>query len=90
MSRSKWKGFFINNSLINPKKSKINTWSRSSVISEALLGKKVNVYNGKVFKQINITREKLGYKLGEFSFTRIVKERVKKNKKIKIKKNKKK
>ena len=82
MSRSKWKGFFIDQSLINPKNSNIKIWSRSSVISEVLIGKKVSVYNGKLFKQIKITREKIGYKLGEFSFTRKMQERIKKNKKI--------
>ena len=85
MSRSKWKGFFNNISHINPKKSQLKIWSRSSVISEFLVGQDVSVYNGKIFKQINITREKVGYKLGEFSFTRILKERLKK-KKIKQKK----
>jgi small subunit ribosomal protein S19 len=84
MSRSKWKGFFSSIN-INPKKSQFKIWSRTSVISEFLVGQEVSVYNGKVFKQINITREKVGYKLGEFSFTRILKERLKK-KKIKPKK----
>jgi ribosomal protein S19 len=83
MSRAKWKGFFIDQSLIKSKDSNIKIWSRSSVISEVLIGKKVSVYNGKIFKQVKITRDKVGYKLGEFSFTRKMQERVKKNKKIK-------
>lgn len=88
MSRSKWKGFFSNISLINPKKSQYKIWNRSSVISEFLIGQEVSVYNGKIFKQINITREKVGYKLGEFSFTRILKERLKKKKTKQKKKSK--
>ena len=77
MSRSKWKGFF---SAVNQKKFPFKIWSRTSVISEFLVGQEVSVYNGRVFKQVNITREKVGYKLGEFSFTRILKERLKKKK----------
>jgi ribosomal protein S19 len=34
------------------------------------VGKKVLVYNGKNFKQVKVTREKVGFKFGEFSFTR--------------------
>lgn len=71
MSRSKWKGPFIDNSIfkrINNKKLKI--WSRSSVIPYFLLGETVLVHNGREFKKVIITREKIGYKFGEFSFTR--------------------
>jgi len=78
MSRSKWKGFFTNINLKNPKKFKF--LSRASVISDFLIGQEVSVHNGKVFKPIHITREKVGYKLGEFSFTRVLRERIKKNK----------
>jgi len=35
-----------------------------------LLGQTVFVYNGKEFKNVVITREKLGFKFGEFSFNR--------------------
>jgi len=35
------------------------------------------VHNGKEFKNVVVTREKLGYKFGEFSFTR--KYKVKQN-----------
>jgi len=68
MSRSVWKGFYIYSKVLNLKKNKV--WSRNSVIPFCLLGKKVLVYNGKSFRQIKITREKVGFKFGEFSFTR--------------------
>lgn len=82
MSRAKWKGFFSEISVLNSKHSNIKTWSRRSVISHDLVGKNLSVYNGKLFKLIKITEEKVGYKLGEFSFTRIMKERLKKKKNI--------
>lgn len=83
MLRSKWKKIFISIKLkkINNEK-KINVWSRSSVIPESFINKNVFVYNGKIFKKLLITREKIGYKFGEFIFTKIKpKLRLKKNKK---------
>ena len=74
MTRSLWKGPFMDPSFIkllyckNKKISKI--WSRSSVIPSALIGDTVFVHNGKEFKRIIITREKVGFKFGEFSFSR--------------------
>jgi ribosomal protein S19 len=52
-------------------------WSRSSVIPETLLGEITLVHNGKEFKRITITRDKIGFKFGEFSFTRKVVSKVK-------------
>lgn len=79
MSRAKWKGNFIDNTLLKQKKIDLNRpikiWSRRSVISSFFLDKKVLIYNGKEFKRILITRDKVGYKFGAFCFTR--KHRVK-------------
>lgn len=74
MSRSQWKGNFVDknilkSNLIKEKKS-LKIWSRNSVIPTSLINKTVLVYNGKEFKKVSITREKIGYKFGEFSFTR--------------------
>jgi small subunit ribosomal protein S19 len=89
MSRSKWKGFFIEKNYLNSKliqtKSKIKIWSRSSTVSELLIGTTVNVYNGQKFKPVKITRDKVGFKFGEFSFTRKMYRRIKKKKIIKKK-----
>ena len=88
MSRSKWKQPFIKISLIKDiffKKSK-KIFSKSSTIPAILLYQTVQVYNGKVFKSINITREKIGFKFGEFVNTRKSKKTnliVKNNKKVK-------
>jgi small subunit ribosomal protein S19 len=68
MSRSIWKGLYCYSKVFTLKKNKI--WSRNSTIPSCLLGQQVFVYNGKNFRQIKITREKIGFKFGEFSFTR--------------------
>jgi small subunit ribosomal protein S19 len=68
MSRSIWKGFFFKKFLL--KKTPHKIWSRSCSIPFHCVGKKVLVYNGKEFKKIFVTREKVGYKFGEFAFTR--------------------
>jgi len=74
MSRSVWKGFYIaKNVLKKNKKQKKNffkIWSRNSAIPSFLIGKTVLVHNGKQFNKVVITREKIGYKFGEFSLTR--------------------
>lgn len=73
MSRSKWKGNFIDKSVLNLEKksnSYIKIRSRASVIPEFLVGKTVYVYNGKDYKKLQVTRECIGYKFGDFSFTR--------------------
>jgi ribosomal protein S19 len=74
--------------LLNQNSTKtIRITNRNSVIPKAFLDKKVAVYNGKVFKKILITRNKVGYRFGEFVLTR--KSTKEKTKKLKKKKNKK-
>jgi small subunit ribosomal protein S19 len=71
MSRSSWKGPFIDKSLlINVINNNKKIYSRRSIITSNFIGKSVLVYNGKLFKKIFITREKIGFKFGEFCFTR--------------------
>lgn len=72
MNRSKWKGRFIKQSLLNLKKKnkKILIWSRYFTIPEFLVGTTCYVYTGKLFRRVLITKDKVGYKFGEFSFTR--------------------
>lgn len=86
MSRSKWKGLFcsskINKHILDGKK-KIEIWSRQSSIPGFLIDKTVFIHNGKTFKKLLITREKIGFKFGEFAFTKIkakTKEKKKKKK----------
>jgi len=74
MTRSFWKGPFIDPIFIKHKKVQQNKnlkiWCRSSVIPSSLIGETVFVHNGKEFKRILISREKVGFKFGEFSFSR--------------------
>ena len=72
MTRVIWKSLYCNkninkNNFIKTK----NIWSRQSAIPAFLLNKIVFVYNGKNFKKLLITREKIGFKFGEFIFTKI-------------------
>lgn len=91
MSRSIWKGPYISkclfrNSLLNKKTIKI--WDRGSIIPYKLIGKSVLVYGGKEFRKITISRNKVGYKFGEFCYTRKPhkkKEEKKQKKKVKNK-----
>jgi len=87
MSRSKWKLPYVVLPLIKSiliSKKKVKVWSRNSVIPSALINKQVLVHNGKAFKSVFITREKVGFKFGEFSFTRT--KGTKKTKKVFLKK----
>lgn len=52
------------------KKETIKTWSRSSTILPFMIGYTINIYNGKKHIPLYISSELIGYKLGEFSFTR--------------------
>jgi small subunit ribosomal protein S19 len=78
MSKSKWKGPHITKNLTLKIFNKNNLgkhwnkkiWDRNLTISNSLVEKGVYVYNGKIFKRIVITRDKLGFKVGDFSFSR--------------------
>ena len=78
MSRSVWKGPFVDPSLIKKVerlKSQANplpikTWSRKSTIIPEFIGISFLIYNGKKFIPIKISEEMVGHKLGEFSPTR--------------------
>ena len=78
MSRSVWKGPFVDPSLIKKVeklKTEINpppikTWSRKSTIIPEFVGISFLIYNGKKFIPIKISEEMVGHKLGEFSPTR--------------------
>lgn len=78
MNRSKWKGPFIKQELFNQiakletNKNNyfIKTFSKESDIMPFLVGLRLQVYNGKKFKNLKITNEMVGYKIGEFINTR--------------------
>ena len=78
MSRSIWKGPFVDPSLIKKveklkgqvNKPPIKTWSRKSSIIPEFVGCSFLIHNGKKFIPIKISEEMVGHKLGEFSPTR--------------------
>ena len=78
MSRSVWKGPFVDPSLIKKveklknqvNKTPIKTWSRKSTIIPEFVGCSFLIHNGKKFIPIKISEEMVGHKLGEFSPTR--------------------
>ena len=78
MSRSVWKGPFVEESLLkkidkqktNPTKKPIKTWSRKSTIIPDFVGISFLIYNGKKFIPITISEDMVGHKLGEFAPTR--------------------
>ena len=78
MSRSVWKGPFVDPSLLKKveklkdqsNKQPIKTWSRKSTIIPEFVGYSFLIYNGKKFIPIKISEEMVGHKLGEFSPTR--------------------
>tara|TARA_B100001013_G_C24496056_1_gene397209 strand:+ start:299 stop:673 length:375 start_codon:yes stop_codon:yes gene_type:complete len=78
MTRSVWKGPFVESSLIKKveklknqiNKPPIKTWSRKSTIIPEFVGYSFLIHNGKKFIPIKISEEMVGHKLGEFSPTR--------------------
>ena len=77
MSRSKWKGPFFDKTLYGKLNSSVRfslwnkkTWHRNLSVPSSLSNKRIYVYDGKLFKRINIVDEKVGFKFGDFSHTR--------------------
>lgn len=52
------------------KNKPIKTHNRNLIIVPQLVGLKIHIYNGKEFFPVEITKEMLGHRLGEFSQTR--------------------
>ena len=78
MSRSTWKGPFVDGYLLKKaekvreggRKEVIKTWSRRSTIMPQFVGLTFGVYNGQKFIAVLVTEDMVGHKLGEFSPTR--------------------
>ena len=78
MSRSVWKGPFVEPSLLkkiekqkkDPSRKPIKTWSRKSTIIPDFVGSSFLIHNGRKFISITISEDMVGHKLGEFSPTR--------------------
>ena len=78
MSRSVWKGPFVDGYLLNKAEAArastrneiIKIWSRRSTILPQFVGLTVGVSNGKKFLPVQVTENMVGHKFGEFSPTR--------------------
>ena len=78
MSRSVWKGPFVDPSLLKKVESlkgksnpaPIKTWSRKSTVIPEFVGISFLIHNGRKFINITISEDMVGHKLGEFSPTR--------------------
>ncbi|MEM6535247.1 MAG: 30S ribosomal protein S19 [Pseudomonadota bacterium] len=78
MSRSVWKGPFVDGYLLkkaekaheSKKREVIKTWSRRSTILPQFVGLNFQVHNGNKFVPVLVTEEMVGHKLGEFAPTR--------------------
>jgi small subunit ribosomal protein S19 len=74
MSRSKWKGPYINPANLKEttliKKQYVYLMSRNSEIIPKFLGLTFKVHNGKSYSEISVNDTMIGHKFGEFVFTR--------------------
>ena len=78
MSRSVWKGPFVDGYLLKKaeavresgRKEVIKTWSRRSTIMPQFVGLTFGVYNGQKHLPVLVTENMVGHKFGEFSPTR--------------------
>ena len=78
MSRSVWKGPFVDGYLLSKaekvsnsgRNEVIKTWSRRSTILPQFVGLTFGVYNGKKFIPVLVTENMIGHKMGEFAPTR--------------------
>lgn len=78
MSRSVWKGPFVDGYLLKKaetvlssgRKDVVKTWSRRSTILPQFVGVTFGVHNGKKFVPVFVTENMVGHKLGEFAPTR--------------------
>ena len=78
MSRSVWKGPFVDGYLLKKadatqasgRKDIIRTWSRRSTILPQFVGLTFGVHNGQKHIPVLVTEDMVGHKFGEFSPTR--------------------
>ena len=79
MSRSVWKGPFVDGFLLKKaenarasgRKDVIKIWSRRSTILPQFVGLTFGVYNGRKFIPVMVTEHMVGHKFGGFSPTRL-------------------
>lgn len=80
MARAKWKFFYYSKDILNKSiillsgdnldgKNKL-IFDRSSSIPNLFLGKKLRIHKGQFFRGLLVNKFIVGYKFGEFSYTR--------------------
>lgn len=77
---SSWKLKNLNIVYTSEKKKLVTTMTRDAVITKSLIGKTLSIHNGQKYSPLVVTREHVGYKSGEFIFSRRYVEKVKKEK----------
>ena len=78
MSRSVWKGPFVDGYLLSKaekvresgRKEVIKTWSRRSTVLPQFVGLTFGVHNGRKHIPVLVNEDMIGHKLGEFAPTR--------------------
>jgi small subunit ribosomal protein S19 len=70
MTRSVWKGPFVDSCLLRSTPIKRKVWSRRSCILPQFVGCFTQIYNGTKWVSLKITEEMVGHKFGEFASTR--------------------
>ena len=78
MSRSVWKGPFVDMNLLKKaekvsasgRKEVIKTWSRRSMVMPEMVGLTIAIHNGRDHIPIYVSENMVGHKLGEFVLTR--------------------
>lgn len=70
MSRSKWKGNFLDSTILKKKEITTQITQRESTIPSKYINSFVFIHTGKELKKIFISKEKIGLKFGMFAFTR--------------------
>ena len=81
MTRSVWKGPFVDITLVKKakkvsesgRKEVIKTWSRRSTIIPDMIGHTVAVHDGRKHVPVYVTETMVGHKLGEFAPSRTFK-----------------
>ena len=75
IKKSLWK-FPYNYNNYNIFKDKVKTLSRNVTLTSKFLTKDYKCYKGKIVGKLNITKQHLGHKIGEFFFTKVLGERI--------------
>jgi ribosomal protein S19 len=63
MKRSKWKAYELS--------TNVDSYDRSTIILPTMINSIINVDNGKNWKEIKITVDHVGHRLGEFNFCKV-------------------